>query len=93
MSREEQQREAMSAAEEGIGEVEEIPEAYLHTLDDQLDILVDAHEQTERRIVEALEQIESQVEQAQEEGKEQAEELRERVEDFQEQMQPPATES
>lgn len=89
---EEQQQEALSMAEENIEDTEQSSDAYLEALDDQLDILIDAHKRTEQRTVEALEQIETQVEQLQEEGQEQAAELQERVEYLQDQMQPTASE-
>jgi hypothetical protein len=87
-----QQEEALSMAEETVGDAEQSSDAYLEALDDQLDILVNAHKRTEQRTVEALEQIETQVEQLQEEGQEQADELQERVQDLQDQLQPTVSE-
>lgn len=89
---EEQQQKALSMAEENISDVEKSSETYLDALDDQLDVLIDAHERTEKRTVEALEQIETQVEQLQEEGQVEADELQKRITNLQDQMQPTVSE-
>ncbi len=82
--------EAADLAEEGLEGYDDLSAVYLDSVSQQLDVLVDAHEEVEKRTEQFLDRTEEQLEEMQEDTsdqlQEQLDQLHERTEELRERM-------